>query len=381
MTDIWIESDTVFDGQTLRSGCAVRIVDNRVAEIADDHASGVAHRIAGCLAPGFIDLQVNGGGGVMLNTSPTKAGIETIAAAHRQFGTFAVMPTVITDQPDVLDAAAEAAIAAKNDNSIVGLHIEGPHISAKRRGTHNPAYIHDLDARTMDVVTHLCAQDVTVMITLAPEAATSTQIATLSAMDAIVSIGHTDAPAALAEAAIAAGARCATHLFNAMSPMEGRAPGTVGTIINSQLHAGIICDGHHVDDRMIALALRARPAPDLMFLVSDAMATVGGPDHFDLYGQDVRLDQGRLINQDGNLAGAHITQARGVARLVAHVGATPEAALRMAITTPAKVVGQDHRAALIGQDVRNLNLLSDQLAQTRPFTDVFAEIVAHDAAE
>ncbi|NNL19217.1 MAG: N-acetylglucosamine-6-phosphate deacetylase, partial [Boseongicola sp.] len=330
MTDTWIAPEQLFDGQTLRTGCALRIVDNHVTEIAP--APIDAQPIKGCLTPGFVDLQVNGGGGVMLNTTPTRDGIATIAEAHRRFGTVAVMPTVITDAPEVLDQAAEAAIAARNDEGIVGLHIEGPHISVARRGTHNSAYIRPLDQRTMDVVAELRNHDIAVMITLAPEAASTAQIAALAELGAIVSVGHTDAEADVIEAATAAGAKCATHLFNAMSPMTARAPGAVGAVISSHLRSGIICDGYHVDDRMIAIALRARPAKDLAFLVSDSMATVGGPDHFDLYGQEVHLDHGRLINAEGNLAGAHVTQAQGVARLVKHVGISLEAALRMAIT-------------------------------------------------
>lgn len=379
MTDIWIAPDHLFDGQSVKTGQAIRLVDGCVAEVAP--APPTALRVQGCLTPGFVDLQVNGGGGVMLNTTPTRDGIAAIAAAHRRFGTVAVMPTVITDSPEVLDRAADAAIEARNDDGIVGLHIEGPHISVARRGTHNRAFIRDLDRRTLDVVARLRRQGVAVMITLAPESATTAQIAALADMGATVSIGHTDATAEDVEAAITAGATCATHLFNAMSPMQGRAPGAVGAVINSRLRSGIICDGFHVDDRMIAMALRARPTNDLMFLVSDSMATVGGPDHFDLYGQDVRLDGGRLINTEGNLAGAHITQAQGVARLVHQVGISLDDALRMAITIPAQIVGQDALATLIGQDTRDLVVMSGNLDQVRPFTDALAQAMPHDAAE
>jgi len=370
MTDHWIAPDRLFDGDTVNTGLAVRITDNRVVDIAPAPQS--ARRLTGCLSPGFVDLQVNGGGGVMLNTSPTAEGMATIAAAHRRFGTVAIMPTVITDAPEVLDRAAKAAIASRDRDGIVGLHIEGPHISIARRGTHDAQYIRDLDARTMDVVAALRDHGIAVMITLAPEAATTAQITALSDMGAVVSLGHTDATAEVVADAITAGATCATHLFNAMSPMAARAPGAVGAVINAPLHAGIICDGHHVDDSMIALAIRARPAKDLMFLVSDAMATVGGPDCFDLYGQTIRLANGRLINAEGNLAGAHVTQAQGVARLVNSVGVTLQDALRMAITVPAKLVGQTKRASLIGQDLRNLIVISDGGIATQSFADASA---------
>ncbi len=379
MTDLWIAPEQLFDGQNLHNGLAVRVVDGRVTDLAP--APKDAHRLKGCLTPGYVDLQVNGGGGVLLNSTPTRQGIEIIAEAHRRFGTVAIMPTVITDEPDVLDQAADAAITAIDLEDIVGLHIEGPHISQVRRGTHNGAFVRALDDRTLNTVSRLRQHGVTVMITVAPEAATPAQIGALTELGAIVSIGHTNATAEEVEAAIKAGATGATHLFNAMSPMTGRAPGAVGAIINSHVRSGIICDGHHVDDRMIRLAMRARPAEDLMFLVSDAMATVGGPDHFDLYGQGVHLEDGRLINAEGNLAGAHVTQAEGVARLVQHVGATLQEALRMAITTPSALVGLAERARIVGQRSRDLIVISADLSDTRAFVDATAELLAKDAAE
>lgn len=367
MTDRWIAPDRLFDGQTVTTGQAVRVEDGYVVGIGA--APPDAKRVNGCLTPGFVDVQVNGGGGVMLNTTPTRDGMAVIAAAHRRFGTVAVMPTVITDAPEVLDRAADAAIVAKNDVGIIGLHIEGPHISVARRGTHNAAHIRPMDARTMDVVARLRQHDVTVIITVAPEAVSVEQIAGLTAMGAVVSLGHTDADADAVSRAIAAGARCATHVFNAMSPMTSREPGAVGEVLNSFVRAGIICDGHHVDDRMISLALRARPADDLMFLVSDAMATVGGPDHFDLYHQRIYLSDGRLVNAEGNLAGAHMTQAEGVARLVLQVGVTLDRSLRMAVTVPARVVGQIDLSQVVGRKTDDLLLLSDTFRVTGTLTD------------
>lgn len=379
MKDLWITPDLIFDGQEVSSGQAVRIVDGKVADLAAGREDAL--QIKGCLTPGFVDLQVNGGGGVMLNSSPTLAGMRTIASAHRQFGTVAVMPTVITDAPEVLAAAAEAAIAARDDTGIIGIHIEGPHIAKARRGTHDVNSIRVLDDKTMQVVTRLRANDVTVLMTVAPEAASNDQIAALVAMGVIVSLGHTDASADAVESAISAGATCATHLFNAMSPMTSREPGAVGAIINSHLRSGMICDGYHVDDRMIALALRARPAEDLMFLVSDAMATVGGPDQFDLYGQPVRLVDGRLVNAEGNLAGAHITQGEGVRRLVQAIGLPLQQALRMAITTPAQVIGRDDLATLVGQRTQDVVLLSEDLSTVSPLDGVLGSVWGHDAAE
>ncbi|MDE2634660.1 MAG: N-acetylglucosamine-6-phosphate deacetylase [Paracoccaceae bacterium] len=379
MTDCWIAPDSLFDGQDIVYGQAVRIVDGRITEIAKTPVSAV--RIKGCMTPGFVDLQVNGGGGVMLNTTPTRGGMADIAAAHRIFGTVAVMPTVITDHWSVLDQAAEAAIAAKGDDGIIGLHIEGPHISVARRGTHSAIHVRPMDNRTLDAVAALRHHDIAVMITIAPEATTLDQIAALVLMGAVVSIGHTDATCKDTEAAISAGASCATHLFNAMSPMVGRAPGAVGAVINSHVWSGIICDGVHVDDRMIKLALRARPDDNLMFLVSDAMATVGGPAVFDLYGQNIYLENGRLINVEGHLAGAHVTQAEGVARLVHEIDVSLAQALRMAISVPALVVRQANLAQMIGRLVRDVLVLSDDLKVDGTLGQILSAKAVHGAAK
>jgi len=361
VTRRWISFDNVFDGDKLHANGCVEIVSGSINELSTTNKTKAEHHISGLLTPGYIDLQVNGGGGVLLNTTPTQKGMQLIADAHRTFGTTAVMPTVITDHPDVLDRAADAAIKARSYRGIVGLHIEGPHISVERRGIHAVEYIRPLDTRTLNVVERLRAEHVVVMITLAPEAATPEQVAQLTAMQAIVSIGHTNSTAKKINETIAAGASCATHLFNAMSPMTGRAPGAVGAVINSDCYAGIICDGHHVSDEMIGLAIRARPKSDRVFVVSDAMMTVGGPDQFDLYGKTIKLNNGRLINVEGSLAGAHITQAQGVKRLVENAGINLVDALKMATAVPASCIGVPELGKLLGQSVDDAIVLGKDL--------------------
>ena len=182
-------------------------------------------------------------------------------------------------------------------------------------------------------------------VTVAPESVTPAQVALLETAGAVVSIGHSDATAEDIRALLAAGASCFTHLFNAMSPMLNRAPGVTGACINSAAYAGIICDGIHVADEMVGLAIRARPVAGRMFLVSDAMSTVGGSDHFTLYGQQVWLKDGRLVNSAGSLAGAHVTMAEGVQRLITVVGTTPETALDMAVSAPARLIGRPDLAS------------------------------------
>ncbi|KGJ14364.1 N-acetylglucosamine-6-phosphate deacetylase, partial [Paracoccus sanguinis] len=201
-------------------------------------------------------------------------------------------------------------------------------------------HIRPLDDRTLTLAESLRADGIPLLLTLAPEAATPAQIARLAAAGVVVSLGHSDATAVETEAALAAGAGNFTHLFNAMSQMQGREPGMVGAAILSDAEIGLICDGHHVSDAMLTLALRAHGA-GRCHIVSDAMPTVGGPDHFTLYGQTIRVENGRLINAEGRLAGAHTTMAEGVARLVTTLGQPLEAALLMAITNPARVIGAD----------------------------------------
>jgi N-acetylglucosamine-6-phosphate deacetylase len=362
MPSLCLQPDHIFDGQSLRLGYVI-VEDGVVVAIADSlSAETVPLSLSGTLSPGFLDLQVNGGGDVLLNTTPTPEGMAAIAAAHRPFGTTALMPTLITDAAEVLDRAADAALAAHGQSGILGLHIEGPHLAMTRRGTHAAHHLRPLDDRTLAVVHRLRAGGVAVLITLAPEAVSLGQIARLVAMGAVVSIGHSDATAEQTRAALAEGATCFTHLYNAMSPMLGRAPGVTGTCINSAAYAGIICDGIHVMDEMVALALRARPVEDTTFLVSDAMPTVGGSDHFRLYGDEIRLVNGRLINAEGNLAGAHVTMAESVARLV-RLGFDPARVLRMATTVPARVIGRTE--GLVGQTLRDLILLNANWAVTR----------------
>ncbi|WP_341366858.1 N-acetylglucosamine-6-phosphate deacetylase [Yoonia sp. BS5-3] len=364
----WIAPDRLFDGHSIHAGLGVLLDDGQITRI--EKAPATARQISGLVSPGFVDLQVNGGGGVMLNNQPDAMGIKTILAAHRRFGTTALMPTVITDHPDVLARAADAAISAKDAPGMLGLHIEGPHIAPAKRGTHAGTFIRPLDDHTINIVGGLRKAGLGVMITLAPESCTAAQIKTLTGLGAVVSLGHTNAAADQMQTAIAAGATCITHLFNAMSAMEGRAPGAVGAAINSHCYAGIICDGHHVDDSMLGLAIRARPTPDRMFLVSDAMATVGGPNQFELYSQTIQLKDGKLVNAEGALAGAHLTMAAALTRLVQKVGIPAASALRMATTIPAACIGADRQGQLIGQKTEDTLILNADLSMHGTLSDI-----------
>ncbi|MCY1125645.1 N-acetylglucosamine-6-phosphate deacetylase [Frigidibacter sp. RF13] len=358
----WILPETIFDGIWLRSGTSLFVQKGR-ASLKRFDGTGPVWKCGGILSPGFVDLQVNGGGGILFNNRPDAESALAIAAAHRTTGTVAILPTLITDAAEVLEAAADAVIASHGRGGIVGIHIEGPHISPARKGTHAEGHIRPLEERTFAVVARLRQRGIPVMITLAPEAVQPGQVARLVAMGVVVAIGHTDASAAAVNALLAEGAQCFTHLFNAMSQMQGREPGCVGAAINSSAYASLICDGIHVAPEMIALALRARPVPDRMYLVSDAMPTVAGPESYKLYGQDIRLDHGRLVNADGALAGAHVTMLQSVAFLAQKIGLSLETALRMAISHPARLMGLKALSAIEGRAVSDLILIRQDLSE------------------
>ncbi|MEM9969662.1 MAG: N-acetylglucosamine-6-phosphate deacetylase, partial [Pseudomonadota bacterium] len=346
---------------------AIRIENDVVVEIGQGEPG--AFEVSGCLSPGFIDLQVNGGGGVLFNNEPTVGGLRAIAKAHRAYGTVGILPTLITDAPEVMAKAASAITAIKDDPSILGVHFEGPHLSLEKRGTHAAEHIRPLDDHTVAIVAKLRDAEVPVMVTLAPEGATPDQIGHLTKLGAIVSIGHTNATAEDCDAAFDAGAACATHLFNAMSPMSARTPGAVGAILARGCPAGLIADGHHVDDRLIRFAMRGPT-----FLVSDAMPTVGGGDSFFLYGQTVTLEHGRLVNAEGNLAGAHTTLAEGASRLVA-LGISQDTALCAATSRPAAVIGRPELGKLLGHAVEDVLVLDERL---QVFGSLGAVLCKHD---
>jgi N-acetylglucosamine-6-phosphate deacetylase len=381
---VWIASDALYDGQHLARGLVLELLEHgrtgAIAQRASLPDDALVIEIAGTICAGFLDLQVNGGGDALLNNDQSMTALARMAQAHRQFGTVGILPTVITDAPDVLARAVDLALTAQKAQSvrgILGLHIEGPHISRARRGTHLAAHIRPFDASTMAHILRLRAAGIFVKITLAPEAATPLQVSQIVATGAVVSIGHSDASAAEVRALLKAGASCFTHLYNAMSPMLNRAEGVTGACINSTAYAGIICDGHHVADEMIALAIRARPVAGRMFLVSDSMSTVGGTDRFMLYGQELRLEGGRLVNAEGSLAGAHITMAEGLQRLITKVGARPDLALDMAISAPARLIGRPELASPAARDLADVLVLDT--AWHAQFLETHSAVVAQCA--
>jgi N-acetylglucosamine-6-phosphate deacetylase len=332
---------TVFDGRRLHHGCAVVVDGERIAAVVP-HAEAPANRIeaeGATLSPGFVDWQVNGGGGVLLNDAPTPEGVAAIAAAHACYGTTALLPTLITDRPAVMDAVAAATVEAirRATPGVAGVHFEGPHLATARRGAHDAGLFRppgSADLRRLAGPGLGC-----IVATVAPEVAADVDIAALARAGVLVSLGHSDASYNRAMAAFAAGASAATHLFNAMSGLNHREPGLVGAALDHpHVWAGIIADGWHVHPAALRTAMAAKRGGRLT-LVTDAMPTVGAAgDVFTLGGRTVTRRDGRLTLPDGTLAGSDLDMASAVRGMIT-AGATPARALAMATSAPARMLG------------------------------------------
>ena len=300
------------------------------------------------LAPGFIDLQVNGGGGVLLNDSPTADGIRAIARAHRRYGTTACLPTLITDTREQMRSATAAARSIAGRDGVLGLHLEGPFISPKRPGVHRPDRIAKPVAGDLEELCELAGVGRS-LITLAPECVPADFVRALTSADVRISIGHSEATADVVIQAVAEGATGVTHLFNAMPPLSARAPGIIGAALaERRLTASLIVDGIHVDPASVRAAFAAKGS-DRIALVTDAMPTVGTSlDHFELVGRKIKLTDGRLTTEEGTLAGAHLDMASAVRNAVKLAQIPLDDALRAASLTPARFLGLDNeRGALI----------------------------------
>ncbi|HVI98139.1 MAG TPA: N-acetylglucosamine-6-phosphate deacetylase [Sphingomonas sp.] len=319
------------------------------------------------LLPGFIDCQVNGGGGALFNADPSVATIATIAAAHRRFGTTGLLPTLISDDLSVVErgiAAVDAAIA-EGMPGILGIHIEGPFLNPARRGIHSEAKLRRLEDGLVDLLA--APHRGKTLVTLAPERATPAQVARLVAADVIVSAGHSDADYDTVRAAIDAGLTGFTHLFNAMSQLANRAPGMVGAALEDDATwAGIIVDGHHLHPATVRVAVRAK-RPDRLMLVTDAMPSVGSDaSTFELQGRTIRREGDILRGDDGVLAGSTLTMAGAVANMIAQGRVPLRTAAAMASTTPAAFLGiADRTGAIAAGFAADLVLVDDGLTVER----------------
>ena len=293
------------------------------------------------LVPGFIDTQVNGGGDVLFNDDPTVDGLRRIAAAHRSYGTTGMLPTLISDDVEVMRRAIDATrdALAQQVPGVLGVHLEGPYLNAARKGVHDPSKFHTPDAAELDLVASLGKDGVT-LVTLAPERFDATTLRALAQRGVVIAAGHTAANYEQLRDGFANGITGITHLFNAMTPMNSREPGAVGAALeNPDAWCGLIVDGFHVHDATLRVAIAARPRGKMM-LVTDAMPPVGGErEAFSLYGVEMICRDGQCTTADGTLAGSALDMASAVRNTVQRLGLPLEEACRMASQYPAEFIG------------------------------------------
>jgi N-acetylglucosamine-6-phosphate deacetylase len=358
-----IAASRIFDGDGMRGAGVVRIANGRIDGVAfgefETITSGESSAPATLrlptdviLAPGFIDVQVNGGGGVLLNDQPTEIGVRRIIEAHRAFGTTGCLPTLITDGTEVIEQLAMVAQAPRKIAGVLGFHLEGPALNKARKGIHRSSEIRVPNGRDLDAIKSFGGSGRS-LVTLAPECVPAVMIDDLIRTGLRIAAGHSDATSTEAAQAADRGLTGVTHLFNAMSQLGAREPGLVGaTLDDNRLFAGIICDGVHVDPSSLRIALRCK-GRDRLMLVSDAMPLVGtGETQFALQGRQITLRGNRLTGPDGTLAGAHLTIIEAVRNAVAMLNVPLADALIMASRTPAAFLGLESELGRIASGYR-----------------------------
>jgi N-acetylglucosamine-6-phosphate deacetylase len=358
----------VLTGQGIVSGQTLLLSGARIEALVEPGDSrcrdAVVVDLGGqLLLPGFIDVQVNGGAGVLFNDDPSPESIRAIGAAHRRFGTTGFLPTLISDDLDTIGRAIAAVQAALDAGmpGVLGVHIEGPFLNSARRGVHDSRHLRQLDTGLVALLSRL--RGGRTILTLAPEMTTPDIIATLAAAGILVSAGHSEASFTETTTAIAHGLRGFTHLFNAMARLEPRAPGIVGAALyDENTWCGIIVDGHHVDPVMLKLALRCK-RHDRFMLVTDGMPAVGSEaPTFVLQGRTIRVVDGICRDENGTLAGTALDMAGAVRNAVSLLGLDVVGAARMASEYPAEFLGLGSELGRIAPGYRaNLVLMDDEL--------------------
>ena len=335
----------IFCGERFYNHHALLIDGKSIIEIVDEknipNAFNKIELNQGILAPGFIDLQVNGGGGILFNNRPTKESLNTIINAHQFFGTTSIMPTVISDSVKVLTKCTRAVTQEiKKNSALLGIHMEGPIFSLKYRGVHQKKYISKLSSEYLELFSNL--KEFPVILTLAPECISIKDLNHLASLGLKIMAGHTDASYDELEQAAKKNLNGFTHLFNAMSQMSAREPGAVGAALDfDNLYASIIVDLHHVHHSLIKLAYQKKPIGKLFF-ISDSMATINhGEPTFELYDEVVSEQNGRITNAEGKLAGSSITQIDAVKNAYQKCNIPLDHALAMASRYPAEFIGVD----------------------------------------
>ncbi|GAA0813876.1 N-acetylglucosamine-6-phosphate deacetylase [Colwellia asteriadis] len=340
MTSVRLYAPRLFDGENFINEQVLTLSQGKITAI-DQETSHFDVKASGLVVPGYIDLQVNGGGGALFNDSPSVEKLKTIMAAHAKYGTTAMMPTLITDKVEVMAQAADAIAQAINENvaGIVGVHFEGPHLSVAKKGTHCAEYIRPISEAEWQV---LSRQDIgQVIVTLAPETVAPNDVKRMVDLGIKVCIGHTNADFETSQKSIDAGASGFTHLFNAMSAFQGREPGVVGSaFLNDNTSCGLIVDGFHVDYASCQIAIKTKPRGKI-FLVTDAMPPVGTDQtEFALYDRTVYVDNRKLTSTTGELAGSSLDMASAVKNTHLGLGVELGEAVRMGSLYPAEYLYQ-----------------------------------------
>ncbi|QRO01787.1 N-acetylglucosamine-6-phosphate deacetylase [Archangium violaceum] len=365
----------LFDGERMLDGHAVVLEDGRISAVVPASsvpAGAQEQRLPedSLLVPGFIDAQVNGAGGVLFNETPTAEAALAIAAAVRRSGTTGLLPTFITDDQAPMRRACDAVleVLSRPASGVLGIHLEGPFISGERPGVHDPRFIREPDAGDVEFLTalpeRLASKKGRLLLTLAPERVDDAFIARLASAGAVLSAGHTAASYERTGEALAAGVRGFTHMFNAMPPAQNRQPGVgLAALMSTEAWCGVIVDGIHVHPAMLRMLLKIKPAGKV-FLVTDAMPPVGTTaTSFTLYGRTILRREGRLVTENGTLAGADIDMAAAVRNCVQLLELPLEESLRMASLYPASYLGLDDQLGRVAPGYRaDLTLLRSDLS-------------------
>ena len=362
----------ILAGDDFRDDLAVVIESGRITALVSDAAPMLGQADeqvdlgGGWLLPGFIDAQVNGGGGVLFNNSPDVATLRTLAQAHRRFGTTGLLPTLISDDVQVMRAAIAATRQAISEGvpGVLGIHLEGPYIAPARKGTHDANKFRVPDAAEIALAASL--DNGVTLLTLAPERVPLESIRALVERGVVVAAGHTAASYEEAREGLEAGIRGFTHLYNAMSPLTGREPGAVGAALEDRdSWVGIIADGVHVHPASLRVALATKPRGKVM-LVTDAMPPVGAEDpSYELYGEVITAIDGVVRNAAGSLAGSALDMATAVRNSVQLLGVSLAEAARMASTYPAQFLNLDDRYGHIAEGHHADLVLLDDALQVR----------------
>ena len=366
-----IVNGCIFDGESVHEHKAVLIEGEHIVAVVDPEQVpadiGASYDLeGGTLIPGFIDLQVNGGGGVLFTAAPTVDSLRTIGAAHRQYGTTGFLPTLISTRFDVMREAvsAVAEAIAIGTPGVLGLHLEGPFLSPERKGVHDAGKFCQLDQTGLDILTSL--QVGSTVVTLAPELTSPQMISRLVEEGVIVCGGHSGATYAQTRGALAHGLSGFTHLYNAMTPLQSREPGMVGAALaDDDSWFGIIADGHHIHPAAFSVAVAAKKRGGAL-LVTDAMPTVGSPDtSFILDGKTIVASEGRVTNAEGTLAGSDLNMLLAVNNAAEFARLDWFEAVRMASLYPARALGLERELGAIRPGFRASLLALDSAHRIR----------------